>query len=72
MNNRLECPKCEHRIRLIGRAEAAKICGISQPTFDEYYYAGYAPPPDVHLPQKPLWLRETIVAYQAARNKRAA
>ena len=52
---------------LVGSAEAAKIAGMNQSTFQVYSGSGRTPEPFVRLRCGPIWLRDEITAWAAER-----
>lgn len=59
--------KAEH---LLTNAEAAAIVGIKTVSWRKYVSDKRAPEPDLIIGGKPLWLRETVVTWNANRRGR--
>jgi hypothetical protein len=51
------------KLDLVGLAEIAEMLGVHPVTVGKWRAKGVLPECDAELPKRPLWLRETIVAW---------
>jgi hypothetical protein len=51
------------KLDLVGVTEIAAMFGVNRVTAAKWRQHGLLPEPDAMLPKRPLWFRETIVAW---------
>ena len=59
-----ECPECGHPIALLGMNELAERLGVNRSTLAVRRHRGQLPEPDTIVSGSPLWLTETIEAFE--------
>lgn len=55
---------------LVGVTEIAEMFGVNRVTVGKWRHRGLLPEPDAFLPKRPLWFRDTIVAWGKTTGRR--